>query len=77
LSLLFCLGETGLVQAVVAFEELTALAADRLRGDGGKFVAPVRLVESTVRNPQSDKAVHTPEKLTFARDGADNDMGMR
>jgi hypothetical protein len=66
LFLLLCLCEAGLAQAVVAFEDLTALAADRLRADGGEFVGPVRLVECPVRNAESTQAVHAPEKLAFA-----------
>ncbi len=48
--LVCCLREAGLAQAVIAFEDLSAL---RLRADGGEFVAPVRFVESSVRNPES------------------------
>jgi hypothetical protein len=73
----FCLRETGLAQAVIAFEDLAALAADRLRAKGGEFVAPVRLVEGTARNPASAQSVQAPEKLAFAWDGADDQVGMR
>ena len=74
--LLFCLRETGLTQAAIAFEDLAALPADRLRADGGKLIAAVRLAESTVRNPAPPQSVHTLAKLAFAWEGADDDMGM-
>src|SRR5262245_49998655 len=72
-----CLPETGLAQAAVAFEDLAALAADRLRAEGGEFMAPVRLVEGTVRNPEPAQPVHALEKLALAWYGADDQVGMR
>jgi hypothetical protein len=45
---------------------LAALPADRLGADGREFIAPVRLVESTVGNLKSVQAVKTLKKLTFA-----------
>jgi hypothetical protein len=53
---------------------LAVLAPNRFRSDGGKFVAPVRLVESTVRNAESLQPVEALKKLSFAGDGADDDM---
>jgi hypothetical protein len=35
----FCLPETGMAQAAIAFEDPAALAADRLRAEGGEFAA--------------------------------------
>ena len=61
---------------MIALEELAALAPDRLRADGGEFVAPVRLVEGPVGNPQAAQPVQALEKLAFAGDGADNHVGM-
>jgi hypothetical protein len=66
-----------LAQAAIAFEDLTAFAANRLGAEGGEFVAPVRLVEGSVRNPQAPQAVDTLKKLAFVWDGADDDMRMR
>src|SRR5262245_44827603 len=74
--LVFCLRETGLAQAAIAFEDLAALAVDRLRTDGGEFVAPVRLVKGTAGNPEPVQSVKTLEKRTFVRDGADDQVGM-
>jgi hypothetical protein len=64
--LILCLGETGLTQAAIAFEGLAALRADWLCADGCEFIAPVRLVDSTVGNPETAQAVKTLKKLTFA-----------
>ena len=64
--MLFCLPETRLAQAAIAFEDLAALPADWLRADGREFVAPVRLEESTGRNPESAQSVKAPKQLTFA-----------
>lgn len=75
--LIFGLGETRLAQATIVFEDVAALPANRLRADGREFVAPVRLVESTVCNPQSTQSIQAPKELTFAGDGADDNMGMR
>jgi hypothetical protein len=75
--LVFRLRETGLLQAVVALEDPAALAVDRLRADGGEFVAQVRLVERTVGNPESAQSVDALEKLALASDGADDEMRMR
>jgi hypothetical protein len=61
----FCLRETWLAQAAVAFEVLAALAADWLRADGGKLIVSVRLIESSVGNPEPTQTVNTLEKLTF------------
>jgi hypothetical protein len=62
---------------MIAFEELPALPADGLGADGGEFVAAVRLVECAVGNPESAQMVNTLEQLTFVREGADDQMGMR
>ncbi len=64
--LVFWLREAGLAQATVALEQLAALTEDWLRADGGEFVAPVRLVKSTVCNPASAQSFHALEKLAFA-----------
>jgi hypothetical protein len=56
---------------------LAALPADWLRAESGKLIASVRLVESTVRDPEPPQSVHTLVKRTFAREGADDDVGMR
>jgi hypothetical protein len=65
-ALIFGLCETGLTQAAIAFEDVAALFADWLGADGREFIAPVRLVESTVGNPELAQAVKTLKKLTFA-----------
>ena len=75
--MVFCLRETGLAQAAIPFEDLAAVATDRLRSDGSEFVAPVRLVESMVRNSEPAQSVNALKKLAFAWNGADDDMGMR
>jgi hypothetical protein len=75
--LLFCLPETRLAQAAIAFEDLAALPADRFCTEGGEFVGSVRFVEGSVRYPQAPQAVHTLKKLAFVWDGADDDMRMR
>jgi hypothetical protein len=62
---------------VIALQDVATLAADRLRAKGCEFVAPVRLVERTVRNPESAQAVDALEELAFAGDGTDDDVGMR
>jgi hypothetical protein len=64
--LIFGLRETGLTQAVIAFEDLPALPADWLGADGREFIAPVRLVESTECNPESAQSVKAPKQLTLA-----------
>jgi hypothetical protein len=56
-----CLREAGLAQAAIAFEDLASFAADWLGADGGKFVVPVRFVESSVRNPASAQVVEALE----------------
>jgi hypothetical protein len=75
--LVLYLRETGLTQAVIAFEDPAALTADGLGADGGEFVAPVGLMENTVRNPEPAQSVHALEELAFAWDGADDQVGMR
>ncbi len=76
-ALIFGLCETGLTQAAIAFEDLAALPADWLGSDGREFIAPVRLVESTVGNPELAQAIKALKKLTFAGDSAHDDVGMR
>jgi hypothetical protein len=75
--LIVCLRETGLAQAVIAFEDSAALAADRLGAEGGEFAAPVRLVKGSVGNPAPAQSVNALEKLAFAWDSADDQVGMR
>ena len=73
----FCLPEAGLAQAAVAFEDLAALTADRLGAEGGEFAAPVRLVKGTECNLESAQSVPALEKLAFAGNSADDQVGMR
>jgi hypothetical protein len=56
---------------------LAALAANRLRADGGEFVAPVWLVEGTVCNSEAAQSVLTLEKLALAWNGANDQVRMR
>lgn len=65
-ALIFGLCEAGMTQAAIAFEDLAALPTDWLGADGREFIAPVRLVESTVGNPELTQAIKTLKKLTFA-----------
>jgi hypothetical protein len=59
------------------FEDLAALAADRLGADGRKLIASVRLVERSAGNPDPAQSVNALEKLAFTWDAADDYMGMR
>ena len=57
-------------------EDLAAFTADRLRAQGGEFVAPVGLVESPVSNPEPAQSVHAPIEMAFGRDTTDDQMRM-
>lgn len=74
--LFFCLGETGLAQAAVAFEDLAVLTPNRLGADGGEFVISVRLVEGSVGNPAPAQSLGALEKLAFTWDATDDEMRM-
>ena len=58
---IICLREAGLAQAAITFEDLSALATDRLRADGGKLIATVRFIEGTVRNSAPAQVVKALE----------------
>jgi hypothetical protein len=66
-----------LAQAAIASEDLASFSADRLRADGGEFVASVRFIEGTARNPFSAQAVDALEEVAFVGQGADNQMRVR
>ena len=56
---------------------MAALTANRLRADGGEFVASVWLVEGTVCNSEAAQSVLTLEKLALAWNGANDQVRMR
>jgi hypothetical protein len=66
-----------LAQAAVAFEELAALAVDRLSADRSQLVGSVRLLEGSVCDPQAAQSVHTLTQLSLSRNGANDQVGMR
>jgi hypothetical protein len=72
-----CLRETRLAQAAKAFEDLAALAADRLRADGCQLVAPVRFVKGPTGYAAAAQSVQALEQLAFAWDSAHDQVGMR
>jgi hypothetical protein len=75
--LVLCLRETGCAQTAIAFEDLPARAANRLRPDSGKLIVAVRLMERPAGYPEPAQPVKALEKLAFARQAANDKMRMR
>jgi hypothetical protein len=66
-----------LAEAAIAPEDVTVLAADRLRRDGGQFVIAVGFVEGSMANFEPEQVFDTAKKFTFVGDAADDQMRMR
>ncbi len=77
LVLVFCLRETGVAQAAITAQTPAPASTHRLGADRGELIAPVRLVEGAVRDPEPAQSVHALVKLALAGDGADDKVRMR
>jgi hypothetical protein len=71
------LAEAGLAETAITAEEVAALAGDRLGGDGGQLVAPVRLVERTVSDAEPAQPVQALVKAPFIGDATHHEMRVR